>query len=140
MILTTNLPDVLDKALKDRSSAHWITFPTPTGDDRQQLLKWKLGTILQRREFQSIAAATAGYSPRSIVELIRSAVIEAISLDCPLTKDLLLRAASSGGLTQAFQSNGRGFYRRTPSPGSRKRRPKHAPAQRHKSVYATAVE
>jgi SpoVK/Ycf46/Vps4 family AAA+-type ATPase len=133
LILTTNRPGTLDTALKERSGAHWITFPDSTFDVRLHLFERSLGGLLSSRDLQTLAAATAGYSPRGIEQLRRRAVIEAISMDSPLTKHMLLHSLRAGGLTHPSQANECSVSRKSPSQAKHKRRNKHA-ARRLRSL------
>jgi ATPase family associated with various cellular activities (AAA) len=113
LLFTTNRQRSLDDALKERTDAHWVTFPRPGFAARLQLLKRRLGTILPDKDLTTLAWATEGLSPRALGSLVRRARIEAASLKMPLTQWHLLRAAKL--LTNANPSVRRGSRNGAPA-------------------------
>jgi AAA+ superfamily predicted ATPase len=94
LLFTTNRHAALDGAVKSRSSTQVVSFPLPRYGDRFLLLKRSVGTLFATADLKMLASATDGMSPRDIVQLIDSALIEAIGAKKPLTKEHLLRAVS----------------------------------------------
>ena len=94
VLFTTNRHAALDGAVKSRSSTQVVHFPRPRYGDRFLLLKRLLGNGFCAPDLKMLARATDGMSPRDIVQLIDSALIEAIGAKKPLTIEHLLRAVS----------------------------------------------
>ena len=92
VLFTTNRHAALDGAIKSRSSNQVVHFPLPRYGDRYLLFKRKVGNLFATTDLKILARATEGMSPRDIVLLIDSALIEAIGAKKPLTREHLLRA------------------------------------------------
>jgi SpoVK/Ycf46/Vps4 family AAA+-type ATPase len=115
IILTTNLHEALDEAVKKRTNAQWIRFPSPGSGVRFYLLKRFLGNQFSSSDLRQLAGQTNGFAPRDIVELCRTAFYKAISQDAPVTLDLLLRQAALLAMSPPQGRNGKTVSMKTDS-------------------------